>query len=87
MLDPQIIFFENPKNYLQSYNFCQEIYKNVEIDVESFPVGYTVNELEFFLTTYTDWAFFSKSSHNINIMTFYQNKDDGQKILFQRNVL
>ena len=54
-----------PKNFPNDkvWDFCQEIYKNVEIDVESFPAGYTVNDLEFFLTTYTDWAFFSKSSH------------------------
>ena len=33
-----------------------------EIDVASLPAEYTLNELEFFLATYTDWAFFSKYS-------------------------
>ena len=36
--------------------------KMLEIDIASFPVEYTLNELEFFLATYTDQVFFSKNS-------------------------
>ena len=62
LLDPQIIFLKNKKTIYDQIIFVRKSGKMFEIDVASFPAEYTLNELEFFLATYTDWAFFSKYS-------------------------
>ena len=60
LLDPQIIFLKNYKTICDQIIFVMKSGKMFEIDIASFPTEYTLNELEFFLATYTDWAFFSK---------------------------
>lgn len=56
MLDLQIIFLKTQNN-LWSNNFVMKSRKMFEIDVKSFPA-----ELKLLFETYTNWAFFLKSS-------------------------